>query len=339
MIKLNDQQESAYKNILSFLTESSDKLYLLYGPAGTGKTTLVTEIFKNKIFNKKKIALCATTNKAVSVIMKMYDVLNKNVHFSTIHKLLKIKRIINNDGIENFICSIDDSPSSKKKSIYFYDIIVIDESSMISNELVKQLKNISSKIKGKIIFVGDSYQLPPVNEEFSNIFHSEIESFQLSKIERSKNNIVKYSNLLRDHIENNTKIKYKSILGNGVDLIRDYDLWLNRYIESFNEDKKSIILAYTNYKCDYINKCVRKLLFNNVKNEKYLPNELIVFNNFYSNESSKYYSSQHCVIKTINTGTYKIQEFPYDCLFNLKINMQKSNDFNIIPINKEKKRT
>ena len=71
MIKLNDQQESAYKNILSFLTESSDKLYLLFGPAGTGKTTLVTEIFKNKIFNKKKIALCATTNKAVSVIMEL----------------------------------------------------------------------------------------------------------------------------------------------------------------------------------------------------------------------------------------------------------------------------
>ena len=64
---------------------------------------------------KKKIVLSATTNKAVSVIQKMFQSSPKNVHFSTIHKLMQIKRKINMDGSESYIINIDESPNQKKK--------------------------------------------------------------------------------------------------------------------------------------------------------------------------------------------------------------------------------
>ena len=137
---------------------------LLHGKAGTGKTTLITEIMKHNNIFKKKIVLSATTNKAVSVIQKMFEAAPKNVHFSTIHKLMQIKRKINMDGSESYVINIDESPNQKKKSIYFYDIIVIDEASMISKDLVSEIISVSSKIKGQIIFVGDTLQLPPIND-------------------------------------------------------------------------------------------------------------------------------------------------------------------------------
>jgi len=336
MIQLNDDQQEGYNLIYDFLKNKKDKLFVLTGSAGTGKTTLITEIMKHNNIFKKKIVLSATTNKAVSVIQKIYKSSPKNVHFSTIHKLMQIKRTINMDGSESYIINIDESPNQKKKSIYFYDIIVIDEASMISKDLVSEIINISSKIKGKIIFVGDTLQLPPINEEISEVFNLSIKKFNLSKIERSKNNIVKYSNQLRDHIINGSKIKYKSFLDNNVSIIKNLNDWVEKYIEIFKQDTNSILLAYTNAQCSAINKKVRNYLFDYPK-EKYIKGELIVFNNFYSNNLNKYYSSQHLVIDSINISQYQIEEFPMDCLFNLKLDMNKKEDIDSILRKKEKK--
>lgn len=323
MITLNEEQSKAYKDILKFL-KSNDKIFLLSGSAGTGKTTLITEVIKNPSINKKKIALCATTNKAVSVIQNMYDLTSKNIHFSTIHKLLQIKRMIHSDGSESYVVNLDESPKNKKRSIFFYDILIIDEASMISKNLVHEILTLTKKIKGKIIFIGDCFQLPPINENTSLVFKSNFPSFQLSKVERSKNNIVKYSNALRDNMEFKKKIKYKSILNDDINIIKNFSTWLNDYLETFKKDSKSIVLAYTNAQCLNVNNQVRNKLFNNPK-EKYLPKELIVFNNFYSINQKKYYTSMHCVIDSLKESFYKIDEFPFDCLFNLKYDMRKTN--------------
>ena len=41
---------------------------------------------------------------------------------------------------------------------------------MINLDLLKYLYQIKNKIRGKLIFVGDTYQLPPVNENESKVF-------------------------------------------------------------------------------------------------------------------------------------------------------------------------
>ena len=115
MIQLNDDQLNAYNLLYEFLKIKKDKVFVLTGSAGTGKTTLITEIMKHNNIFKKKIVLSATTNKAVSVIQKMFQSSPKNVHFSTIHKLMQIKRKINMDGSESYIINIDESPNQKKK--------------------------------------------------------------------------------------------------------------------------------------------------------------------------------------------------------------------------------
>lgn len=339
MFILNEGQQQAKDKIINFLKSSDKKIFLLYGSAGTGKTTLITQILKESRLKIKKVVLSATTNKAVSVIQKIYEDFSNNVHFCTIHKLLKIRRSIDSSGNEHYSINLNESPDMKKKSLYFYDIIVIDEASMINEQLSKDIVSLSSSIKGKIIFIGDRCQLPPINEAQSKVFSYQYDKFELTKVERSKNNIVKYSNSVRETMLNNVKINYKAIRGNGVELIKKESDWLESYIdlikhfETNSDDtnidyyKKSIVLAYTNARCNQINNNIRNKIFNN-KN-KYNINELIVFNNFYSNESKKYYSSEHCIIKDIKESYYKIEEFPLDCLFNLKLNIKKDDSLKL----------
>ena len=40
---------------------------------------------------------------------------------------------------------------------------------MMSEDILYSLMKIKDKIKGKVIFVGDSAQLPPINEDISNV--------------------------------------------------------------------------------------------------------------------------------------------------------------------------
>ena len=162
-----DEKKEALDNLLKFI-KSDAKLFILNGKAGTGKTTLITKLFSDEYFYNKKIVLSAPTNKAVSVLQNMLKEKFSYIDFKTIHKLCKIKREINHDG--DIVFNFNDNPEDKKKSIYTYDYIVVDEASMISVEIFIILTSLSKKIKGKIIFVGDISQLPPIGEPFSKVF-------------------------------------------------------------------------------------------------------------------------------------------------------------------------
>lgn len=328
-MKLNNEQVNACNKIDAFL-KSKNKFFTLTGPAGTGKTTVISQIFKDFKYNSKKIVLSATTNKAVSVIDQMFS--NKlgddydNIDFHTIHKICNIKRKIDHDGIETF--NFDEKPNynKKAKSIYNYDIIVIDEASMINLDMLKHLKNIKNKIRGKIIFVGDEYQLPPVNETKSLAFDFEYfdDSFLLNKIERFDSNILKFSIRIRDSLDEKKPISIKNLTDNTFQIFKNNEKeWKEDYLKEFSYD--NTFLAYTNKRCDYLNNFIRNKYFNKVDLQEYIKDELIVFNNYYNceenDETSKFYTSNSAKIINCDIKNYTIPGFPLDSLLNLNQKM------------------
>ena len=134
---------------------------------------------------------------------------DKKYTYLTIHKLLNIKRKISKEGKEEFHIVQDNKKLLKSLSIYEYDIVIIDESSMLSNEIIDSLRSLK-KFKGKVIFIGDTAQLPPVNE-YSFLFDvKEFPSYELKEIMRYKGKIVNLANSVRELVFNKeTKIKFK----------------------------------------------------------------------------------------------------------------------------------
>ena len=190
-IKFTRDQKTGIKKLCEFLLNPDKKIFGFFGFAGTGKTTtlttLVSQFLKFKMYNR--IALVAPTNKAVSVIknkfmpflMELIETTNistnlsfdlildelktKNIHvdFITIHKLLNIKTDFDSNG--KLVFSSNDKPEISK-----YDLIIIDECSMISIPMIDQLLFEIRKFNVKVIFSGDPAQLPPINEKVSSIF-------------------------------------------------------------------------------------------------------------------------------------------------------------------------
>jgi len=168
---LTNDQNYVFKKVMDRLGVSLSKSNILPdfkyitigGLAGTGKTFLIS-IIRNEIEDKFKntnVAFATFTGKASSVLKS--KLVENNAIFEgdfvgTIHSLiykpeLRYDKNIHKMVVINWI----------KKDFIPYDLIFIDEASMVNREIWRDL--IEYEIP--IIAVGDHGQLPPVGEQFN----------------------------------------------------------------------------------------------------------------------------------------------------------------------------
>lgn len=172
-INLSEDQKYAANKIWKWLAHDSDKQYLTFGGyAGTGKTTLLAA-FRKKIHELKpdlKIAFCSYTGKATRVLhatLREMKALYGEDNVSTIHSLIYSPVTNQQKEIVGW---------SRKDDLQ-YDLIVIDEASMVDEEIWQDLL----RYKIKILAVGDHGQLPPIKGKFNLMQEPEI---RLEKIHR-----------------------------------------------------------------------------------------------------------------------------------------------------------
>lgn len=236
VIKLNDDQEKAFKSIRTWL-KSDEPYFALRGPAGTGKSTLmghVAELDHNFHFS-------APTNKATKVLS---DSLGRNA--KTTYSLLGARMEANEDQRELTIKSAPDLGQSP--------IIVVDEAGMVPKILIKLLMQQGYRC----LFVGDPAQLNPIGETISQAWKLTREHrVTLTKIERFDNQLLQMSKDIRERLKTkrwSSPIKDNNDGVEGVFLksrkafersilslkLEDWDqtkmcVWRNRTVDSYNE--------------------------------------------------------------------------------------------------------
>lgn len=154
------------KKSISERIYSNSKIGLIYGSAGTGKTEMIKII--SNIFKYKKIAFLAKTNAALNNIKT---------------------RVKNSVIADNDFFTIDSFVENHIN--HKYDLIVVDECSMVENELM--LKLLKSNYDC-LLLVGDIYQIEAI--DFGNWFRFAKEllqdySYELTENFRTNNNGLK----------------------------------------------------------------------------------------------------------------------------------------------------
>ena len=265
MINFTTDQQIGYDFFMKFMNDKSKKTFGFYGFSGTGKTTTLMEIVYRLLIDKsiKNVALTAPTNKAVNVmknkfdeyIRNLYKILSNNseievnelqfddiiqllftykinINFGTIHKLLKFETDFNMEGKLKF---------SKKHSstVSEYDLIIIDECSMLSAQIVdvifRDIRNIDTPIK--VVFSGDIAQLPAVSEINSIIFSTQITDYPYEK----------YLEILNSE-ENETKICLKNQYYKLMDEITNMEYYvMKQVVRSKSNNVLGICNSMRNY--------------------------------------------------------------------------------------------
>lgn len=256
-IDLNEEQSKAYDEIMTEINKPSGN-YILKGFAGTGKTTVMSEISKrNPDLN---IAFTAPTNKAVKVLRNKIH----NHTCSTIHQLLNLK-IKKKEGM-TFL------ESTHQPQLNSYDAIIIDESSMLSEEIVvNYLYRYVSITNASLIFVGDPKQLPPVNEEESIVFGLNAPSYTLENIIRQAegNPILENTRRLRQmEVYNQNELLISNDLSDLIGCMNIHQqnfMPMVKYMfmsEEFSRNHDYVrYLAWTNDRVFQVNKGVHNIIY------------------------------------------------------------------------------
>lgn len=165
---LKGQQIEAAQIMKRYLSEGLEgyDMVLLNGYAGTGKTFTIGKVIEDYFINNRgaKIAMTAPTNKAVTQLYKAAEFTHTNMVYKTIHSLLGLVEKITNHGKQIFI-----QDRRKPASIEEYDVLVVDEVSMLNDDLFQGSSDMDGIVKYaqmnglKIIMMGDPAQIPPVN--------------------------------------------------------------------------------------------------------------------------------------------------------------------------------
>jgi ATP-dependent exoDNAse (exonuclease V) alpha subunit len=292
MLVLSEQQKTAFSKLISFTSDLDVRnAFILQGSAGTGKTRLLKEYTQYLELENITYQLLAPTGRATKILSDNTRRKAKTLH-SFLYKVHETEK--NGQHIYNLI--------PRKTPPTVRTIFIVDESSMIGDmpddnlfhsqnsilyELTELLK--SSPNGSKIIFVGDSYQLPPINENTSsaldyslmkNKYKIHCEQFELTEVLRQESNskILSNATLLRNVIERNQnfipKLKYKNM--------HKLHLAVQKYCQLYDpmNPLKTVFIGWKNEKVDLLNNAIRRQLQKNnqdilVEGEQILLNRSI----------------------------------------------------------------
>ncbi len=251
LLDFTNDQKKGINLICNFLYDPSQYTFSLRGFAGTGKTTTITKLIHYLILKNyiNSVVFAAPTNKAVNVMKSKFrndigdllkqklvedqdeeisfaeqlDLLSEKgfkIDFLTLHKLLNYKNDYDCNGNRVFI-------KGDKSSINNYDLVVIDECSMIPMQVIanifedirnhqkRQVKDGIVKKIPKILFVGDPAQLPPVDEKVSIIFGETENDFDIDHFKKMVPQDDNYFDMNPEEtVQKRLELLKKDIMGN-----------------------------------------------------------------------------------------------------------------------------
>ena len=299
ILKLTKSQNKTFLSFIDFINNDHD-IMIIRGSAGTGKTTLLNKLINHLYKDKKEFSLWAPTGRAVKILQEKTNNPAITIH-KGIYTLTGIFGDISSGNIKH-IFNIRNNNEDTEDHIYF-----IDESSMISDIInisdsfsfgtgnlladIFSYTNVNSKTNNrKIVFIGDSFQLPPVkslespslNKSYLQLnYKLKVISAELKEIVRqeSKSAILKNAHIIRDknnkkpfrtlNLKTEKEVK-KCNINNLCDLYEDIDI------------ESNIIIAQTNNSVDNYNKIVRNFIFKNQSNQIEYGEKLLITENNYN---------------------------------------------------------
>ena len=169
---LTTEQQSASDFCLHVLTRQADtRQCVLAGYAGAGKTYTTQSICRTLIDSGYNIAALAHTHKALSVLSEKMP---GGVSCMTIASALGWR----------FDSRTQSMKQTGKHKLHLFDCVIVDESSMVDDDMMQGIQRATDARKTPVLWVGDPAQVPPVGFAESPVWSRITHQTRLTEIAR-----------------------------------------------------------------------------------------------------------------------------------------------------------
>lgn len=148
-INFGEEQLEALSKLKEFV-DSKELTITLAGAAGSGKTSITSEFISYLNSIGKSYILAAPTHKAKLVLETI-----SGEQACTIHQLLALKPNLDILDLDFRELDFFSNQSKKPNQIPYKGIVIIDEASMVNDDLFDFIVDKCKYMKAKIIFVGE----------------------------------------------------------------------------------------------------------------------------------------------------------------------------------------
>lgn len=281
-MELTQQQKIVFERIKTFM-DNDASVFILRGYAGTGKTTMV-KVIADFLAQSRDVMLMAPTGRAARVLAAKTG--RENV--TTIHKAIYEKACVVSKNVNDIAESEFKFVFPVRKSEHDGNIVaIVDEASMVCSRKIEHelfvfgtdnlmedlLTFVRPDFGGKVIFVGDPAQLPPVGEPVSNALRADyfeerklkVMEGELTEVLRQRGDsvILKNAMMIRDLLK---KEKRNGLIfeekENDVETVPSGD-FLNKYLEYRMQSSRqdSVVICYSNRAASRYNRDIRTFLY------------------------------------------------------------------------------
>ena len=278
---LTNQQQQVFNAIKDFM-DGDASVFILKGYAGTGKTTMV-KVIAEYLAQRREIYLMAPTGRAARVLSAKTGRLAMTIHKAIYEKACVVSKNVKDvaEAEFKFVFPV-------RKNEYGGKIVaIVDEASMVCSRKIEHelfefgtdnlmedlLDFVRPDFGGKVIFVGDPAQLPPVGENVSNALRTsyfeerglKAVEVELTEVLRQKGDsvVLKNAMMIRDLLK---KEKRNSLLfeerENDVETVSP-DQFLSKYLDYRKQSGKhdSVVICYSNRAASKYNSDIRCSLY------------------------------------------------------------------------------
>lgn len=304
------EQENVLKEMEEFVSDENQfDFIVLCGAAGTGKTSITAALigYLNELGKPYKIA--APTGRAARILGR-----KAKTTTSTIHSMIYAPKSDNESGKVTFKLKLGHNVN---QTIY-----IIDEASMIPKEIDKE-QNLFQVEKGlvydliayikkanvnnKIIFLGDRYQLPPIDEAESYALNKEFlestfnlkgHSYLLTEVKRQEDGsyILENATDIRKAIDRGEKSHpIKGTQNRNIYSAAD------KYAANVKKDglENQVAIGVSHKANKFFNDLVRERIFGNAKKILEKGDLLMVTQNWYRN-GIQLYNGDHVELLSVD---------------------------------------
>ncbi len=262
-ITFTQEQEDALGIFSAFLRDPNENFMIIHGAAGSGKSTLIEYLIKAVEAQKKmyalllrkqvdksefEVMLSATTNQAAAVLKKI-----TGMDARTVHSIMKLTVTYHPKT---------GKPCIKKKRDYkklYNKLLIIDEASMINDELFEIIKETAAS--SKVVMIGDQYQLAPVQQNHSIMETLQCTRATMNQVMRNQGNIMHAGAAYRETVETGI---FKPIMKTPEIIHADGPTFQKRIDQAFLDPNyttsKAKVLTWTNDRVHEYNAHIRGIL-------------------------------------------------------------------------------
>ena len=315
-------QRQLFTKLSEFILNiNSDQIFVIKGYAGTGKTTIVRSLVESLPAVNGKTVLLAPTGRAAKVLSNY----TKKQAF-TLHKKIYYRKPDNEGGLAFTL----------QQNLHSDTIFIVDEASMISSSgglndsgmfgggslLDDLIRYVFSGANCKLIFIGDTAQLPPVGLDVSPAldveflkasYYFQVDWLELTEVVRQTEDsgILTNATAIRNQIKEDRNSKPNFILNSFKDIVRlggdELEDALNDAYNKYGAED-TMVICRSNKRANIFNQQIRARIRwqeNELSSGDYM---MVVKNNYFwlPEESKAGFIANGDIIQLMSIG--KIQE-------------------------------